>query len=216
MADATKDLTESKKASNEKCDNYRIIINKKKDKFVLFIAELGIVEEDLSLEKAYNKVEAEVKKYIQKMKECGLEDEIIGPKKISSKTGKQGLLVFLQENIATFMVKLLIVCFTAAIALSFVADKIESFLSARAEVVISRIESNISSRIANLNVEEFLKVKAEDLYNKINNMPQEKIEEKRLKLKTVIQKIKPLVDELRSVNNHGDKVKDASGAGNAY
>lgn len=216
MADVIKDLSEAKKASNENYDNYRVIINKKKDKFVLFIAELGIVEADTSLEKAYNKVEAEVKRYIQKMNECGLEDEIITSKTISSRTGKNGLFAFLQENIAAFIVKLLIVCFTIAIALSFVADKIENFMAVRAEAIMSRIESNISNRIADLNVEEFLKVKAEDLYNKINNMPQEKIEEKRLKLKTVIRKIKPLMDELRSVNDREDEVKEENGAGNAY
>lgn len=195
---------------------YNITITKKGNKFVLFINELGIIELDENLEKAYQKVEAEVKKYIQKMKECGLENEIIGPKTISSKTGKHGLLVFLQENIAAFMIKLLIVCFAAAIAFSFVADKMESFVGGRAEAVMNRMESNLSSRLSNLNIEEFFKVKAEDLYNKINNMPQEKIEEKRLKLKKVMQKIQPLLDELKSVNNHEDDDKGENGPGNAY
>jgi hypothetical protein len=103
-----------------------------------------------------------------------------------------------------------------ATAFSFVVDKIENFMAIRAEAVMGRIESSVSSRLSNLNVEGFLKIKAEDLYNKINSMSQDKLEEKRLKLKTVMQKIKPLLDEIKSVRVERGGNKDESSPGNAY
>ena len=46
---------------------YDIVIKKRKNRFVLFIPELAIVEEDENLEKAYEKLESEKEKYFSRL-----------------------------------------------------------------------------------------------------------------------------------------------------
>lgn len=185
---------------------YNMTLTKKGNKFVLFIPELGIVESDDSLENAYQRVELEIKKYIQKMKECGLEDEIIDPGRIGSKNNnpRKTSGVF-KVSIAAFIVKVLIVCIIAVMAFSFVADRVETYMTSKVEAVMDRVESNISSRIENIKITSllgrFLKEEIERLYNKINNLPSAKIEETKIKLRAVVKKIKPLIDELRVIDS---------------
>lgn len=103
---------------------YYIVVKKVKDKFVLYISELSLYEEDENLEKAYERLESEKGKYFQKMIEMEAQGKIAEPACIggSKKTIKQ-----LQNNLVHFFIKSIITIFIIAIFLIFLDDISSTF-----------------------------------------------------------------------------------------
>ena len=80
--------------------NYEVLVKKKKDTFIVSVPELTIVEEDESLDKAYEKMNLEKEIYFEKMIENGYQHYIKEPEGgIRKKSFISGWLPFFQ-NIA--------------------------------------------------------------------------------------------------------------------
>jgi len=157
---------------------YDVVLRKIKGKFVLFIAELGLVRKDESLEKAYHKLELAKEEYFRDMIESELSEKIPLPASLKNKQRSNG-------NIGIFIVKTIIVIIIAAIGASFIFGRIESF--------VSNFTSSFSQ---NMSLDRIVSESAV-LLDKINNIPDQKIETAGQKLKTTAKKFKPLIDELK-------------------
>jgi hypothetical protein len=157
--------------------DYAVVVKKRGNKFILFISELGIVEEDISLEKAYQKVEAEKNSYLRKMLEFDLQDEIIAPVKSSVSTSPSKNIFV--SSIGIFMTKLIILAFVGIMGLHFFSERIEAF----------KRESYT----------EFLQNKAEMFFDKINELPEQRIENARVKVKKAVHKLRPIINELKAL-----------------
>lgn len=166
----------SRKMDSKRFENleYDVVINKRGGKFVLFIPELAIIEEDESLEEAYQKVKLEKEKYVQKMVEFDLQNEIVEPQK--EITGK-GIFAATKADIAAFIIKIMIIIVVGVIAMLFISSRVESIKSADfGRVIYKRVSS---------------------LCDRINDMPDERIESAKLKLGKTVKKVEPLVDEVK-------------------
>lgn len=81
---------------------YDVVIRKNKDKYVLYIRELGLFGEDENLEKAYEILEFEKEKYFQKMTENDYPDHIVEPEERKIRKTFFG-------DMAPFFIKLIVV-----------------------------------------------------------------------------------------------------------
>jgi hypothetical protein len=157
---------------------YDIIVRKRKDKFVLFISELGLIKEDQNLEQAYRKIETAKEEYFKSMIGSDLSDRIQEPSNLKSKRK-------FTNNITNFTVKAMIVIFIGIIGAYFILTRVESFVSAS---MMSLGRSVSLGKIAD---------ESKVLLDKINNIPDQKIENARQKIRKTAKKYKPLIDELR-------------------
>lgn len=89
---------------------YDVVIRKNKDKYILYIREIGLFGEDEILEKAYEKLEFEKEKYFQKMIENDFQDHIGEPEERKIRKTFFG-------DLAPFFVKLIVILLVLAIFL---------------------------------------------------------------------------------------------------
>ncbi|MCK9614367.1 MAG: hypothetical protein M0R48_02550 [Candidatus Omnitrophica bacterium] len=166
---------------------YDVVIKKRGKKFVLVIPELGIIEEDDNLEKAYQRVEAGKEKHFQKIIQFDLQDEIVEPKKvIAEKLDSKKIFI---TNIAIFVTKVIIILFIATLAVNFISDRI----------------GNITS----VSISQFVNEKAKSCYNRLHDIPDEKIEKTKLQVRNAIKKFKPILNEFK-VLLHDDAQQNAA------
>jgi hypothetical protein len=173
-----------KNAENLKNLQYDIILKKRDRKFILFIRELGILEEDESLEKVYQKIEVEKNKYIQKMLEFGLQDEIIEPAK-KGKIYHSFAKTSFSRDMALFLIKLGIVLIIALAGLKLATERVNSFITTKVEAV------------KNFSFSDFARDKANSMYHNLIDMPEGKVEKGRMKARLAVKKFKPIVDEFK-------------------
>ena len=84
---------------------YDVVVKKRKDRFVVFIPELAIVEEDESLDKAYEKLDLEKERYLQKMVENEYQDYIKEPEgRRDKKRLVSGMIPFLVKFVMVLLV----------------------------------------------------------------------------------------------------------------
>ena len=159
--------------------DYGVVLKKRGNKFVLFIPELGIIQEDTDLKKAYERINEEKVEYIRKMVEFDLEDEIAPPMKASGRgvKGSANKRVFI-NGITLFLTKIMIILFIGVVAMHFIAGRVDAMKSVSVEQVIYN--------------------KMTELYDKIDDMPNEKIERIRSKLNKTAKKFKPLIDDFKA------------------
>ncbi len=116
--------------------NYHIEVIKKNGKFILYIPELSLFEEDETFERAYDKLESEKEKYFLKMIDMEAQDEIVEPAYLGRKAIKKIL-----HSLIPFFIKLLA---TSAIVVAILAsiDEISSTFKyfKRASKNVSRID----------------------------------------------------------------------------
>ena len=84
---------------------YDVVVKKRKDRFVVFIPELAIVEEDESLDKAYEKLDLEKERYLQKMIENEYQGYIKEPEgRRDKKRIVSGMVPFLVKLVVVLLV----------------------------------------------------------------------------------------------------------------
>jgi len=150
--------------------HYDIILKKKSGRFVLSIPELCCIEEDVSLEKAYEKLESEKEKYFQEMIASDSQSYIKEPEAMRLKKSN------LFSSLAPFSIKLALIAFIGVVGMQVAISKIKSLehdLSKKAHSVVT------------------------DLNNKFKSMPPERKEEIRMELRETVQNIRPFVDEFK-------------------
>ena len=139
--------------------NYDVVLKKKGDCFVLFIPDLCCIEEDISLEKAYEKLELEKEKYFQEMIESGSQSYIREPEAVKLKKSN------LFNSLLPFMIKLAIIVFVGVVGMQVVEGRIKS----------------LGHKIFNKhNISEKAHSVVTDLNNKLKSMPPERKEEIRM------------------------------------
>lgn len=150
---------------------YDILLKKRGERFILYIPELCIIKEDENLAKAYEKLENEKVNFFQKIIDHNLQYEFRESKYIKPQET-------LFHNLVPFIIKFAIIIVVIVISV---------------QVFVSKIEDKITPQ--NLLIE--MKREVGNLNKKIAEMPDEKKEELRLKLRSFMQKIKPFVDEFK-------------------
>ena len=151
-----------------------VVLKKRGDCFVLYIPELCIFAQDENLADAFKKLEAEKMKYFKAVIDYDLQDIDNQFRGVDIKKQK-GLLV---QNLVPFIIKLLIIIFIGIIGMGVISKEIRK----RANPEYLFLQTN---RMVN------------ELNKKIGSMSDEKKEELMLKLKKVVQNVKPFVDEFR-------------------
>mgnify|MGYP001561477685 CR=1 FL=1 len=164
---------------------YDIILKKKGDQFVLIIPELCCIEENATLEKAYEKLELEKEKYFKEIIEIGSQAYIREPGAIKHKKSN------LFNSLLPFMIKLVIIIVVGVVMMQVAAAKLKS-----SERKISKKAQNVIT----------------DINNKLKKMPPEKKEEIRKELREIVHNVKPFVDEIKKLldseeNNYESKRK---------
>lgn len=158
---------------------YDVIIKRRGKRFILFISEIGIIVEDEDLGKAYQRIELEKEKYIKKMVELDLQDEIMQPRK-EIRNNPSGNRIFI-NNLALFMTKFVILIFVG------------TFICTVATKVISKRVENIKKA----SFSQFISDKTEVFCDKINDMPPEKLENMKLKIRAALKKLQPIINEFK-------------------
>ena len=160
---------------------YEVITKKRKNRFEVIIPELAIIEEDESLEKAYEKLELEKEKYLQTMIENGYQDYIKEPG--GGKIKKEyipGLTNYLLKLVMTILIITLFGVVGMEYTLDKVKDETRSILSIMPENTFRELLDG-SCRIRDM----------------ISNIPDERKEELKLELRKTVKEIKPFFDEFR-------------------
>lgn len=99
---------------------YDVVMKKRGNLFVLFVPELACIEEDESLEKAYEKLEMEKESYFRKMIESGYQDHIREPEGAKR---KKRFVDTVATNVLSFFVKSLIVLLIGGIFIQVASYK---------------------------------------------------------------------------------------------
>ena len=87
---------------------YDVVVKKRKDRFIVIIPELAIAEEDESLDKAYEKLDLEKERYLQKMIENEYQGYIKEPE---GRRDKKRIV----SGMAPFFVKVVVVLIVVAL-----------------------------------------------------------------------------------------------------
>lgn len=147
---------------------YFVILMKKNDTFYLHIPELSLIVEDKDLNNAYERLEKEKQEYFRKTVEMNLQDTVEPPALPGVKIKKNLLSEF-----APFITKLCII---------FLAGFL--FLNLTAAIV----------RYASYEIRGI----PYEIINKMNNMPEEEIQRRKLLLRGALNKLKPFIDEFKA------------------
>ena len=177
---------------------YEVLVKKVKRRFIVFIRELAMVEEDESLDKAYEKLESQKEKYFQEMIENEYQDYIKGPK--GRKIVKTS--IFNISDLTNYLIKLTITAVIIAI-LGFVGMRVtlEKVRHETQNIVNIVDEFKRAKRSYIDNAPEIIIGQSRNLARRliigIDNMPDEKKEKRRLILREAIKQAKPFFDEFR-------------------
>ena len=133
---------------------YNTIVRKSKGKFLLYIPELSLLEDNESIDKAYKKLDAEKEKYFKKMIEMEAKDEIVEPALIG-----RGRKRF-ETGLIPFFLKLLSVAAVVVVLLATIDDLSSTFkYIKRASKKFSKSESMRQSSkgsLQNLNIDQIV------------------------------------------------------------
>ena len=157
--------------------NYDVILKKKGENFVIYIPELSCIAEDASLEKAYKKLEIEKEKYFKGIIESDFIDYINEPENLTIKK----TVIFTSF---TFIIKGVII-FTMIFLLGLIAS-----------YTLGDIVKTISH--------QSIKNEAGIFFRKIDEMPEGKKEELKLRLRKTIKQLKPFIDEFKIFSDKTD------------
>lgn len=134
---------------------YNIVVRKNKDKFILYIPELNLFEEDESFEKAYEKLKSEKEKYFQKMIEMEAQDAIVEPAYLGRKAIKK-----LLNRLIPFFIKLFVTVSIVVVLLATIDDISSTFkYIKRASKKFSRavdMRQQSGGSLHNLNIEQMV------------------------------------------------------------
>ena len=177
---------------------YDVVVKKRKDRFIVFIPELAILCEDENLEKAYEKLEYEKEKYFQEMIANEYQDHIREPE--GGKITKTSVANI--SNLAEYLIKLgitvVIVVIFGAVGMKVTLNKVRH----ETQNIVNIVDEFKRAKRSYIdNAPEIIIGQSRNLANRliyeINNMPDEKKEKIRLKLRETIKQVKPFFDEFR-------------------
>jgi len=154
--------------------NYNVILKKIDNNYYLFIPELSLIVEGKSLDEAHGRLETEKENCFKKAADLDALDIIREP----------GPVIFRKKlfiDLAMFFTKTLIVVCICSIA----------FIGSLPLVNVFLIQG--LAKTTKALVKEFPR----KIYNKLDNMSDEEKEEMKLKLRKLVQDIKPFIDEVR-------------------
>lgn len=157
--------------------DYDNIVHKRKNKFVIYIDELCIVEEDENLQNAFEKVEQEKEAFFKKMIEEGYQDYIREPYAVKNEEKPY----FSIQSLIPFFIKLSVIFFILLIALFPITKMLNP------NYVISLTKGGASTVI-----------------NKINSMPEKNREALIQTLRETIRNTKPFIDEFKVLLDEKD------------
>lgn len=164
---------------------YDVMVRKADDKFTIFIPELGLIAEGESLEKAYRELESVKSRYFETMVASGLGDNIREPgKKAVCAPAAKGTFFI---DIAKAAAKTIVVCLIVVMAMLFVFNHIESYITQTTQSFADSISVKKSAQTLSI------------MLDQINNTPDEKIEKARIKIRKASEKLKPIIDETKSL-----------------
>jgi hypothetical protein len=189
---------------------YDFVVKKKGDHFITFIPELAIVAAGETFDAAYEKINAQKEAYFQEMIETGYEDYINEPG--GRKTKKLLDIPNLVGYVVKLMLTIIIIASLGIVGIGGVFGEITSKFGeittkAIGEINIGEIASQAIGEIKNtakgeINADSILRNLRTGSYrvlDKINDLPAERQEEIRLKLRTAIKQIQPILSEFRPV-----------------
>ena len=170
---------------------YNVVLKKRKNRFILFIPELAIIEEDGNLEKAYEKLELEKEKYFQEMIENDSQDHIKEPKQGKIKEIGETFIAELVPFFVKTAIILLIMLFISVVAYNKMGESIDSKTRSLA--------SDLENKLNTIPQKVVLNVYGSALHylNKLNDLPDERKEEFRGHLREGLKQIKPFVNEFK-------------------
>lgn len=153
--------------------NYTVILKKTNNFYYLFIPELSLIAEGESLKETYEKLEKEKESYFRRAIEMNVEDSIKEPTSIS-------LRKKISIDLFMFFTKTAIISLIIAILLVGTLPIFGSLINSSINAIPGQTKS--------------LVLKFSD---KLSNMPQDKKDEIMLKLRKIVQEIKPFTDEVK-------------------
>lgn len=158
--------------------DFDIILKKRGDVFVLSIPEIACVAEDTSLQGAYEKLEAEKKKYFEQMMEFGLQEDVVKPSQRDEKVEiKQ--VGFLRP----FLMKTAIILFILAILITpFV-----------------RLASNLSQKLSTKHMVNAVFKLSSRFNEKVESLSDEEKETMRANMRKTLRELKPFFDDARQI-----------------
>ena len=158
---------------------YEVITKKRKNRFEVIIPELAIIEEDESLEKAYEKLESEKEKYFQEMIENDYQDYIKEPE---GEKIKKEYIPGLTNYLKKLTITLIIVIFLGIVGMKVTLDEVKR------ETLRIVSPDNVLREL----IDESCRFR-----EVLKNIPDERKEEIRLELRKTVKEIKPFFDEFR-------------------
>jgi hypothetical protein len=167
--------------------NYSVIFIKENDFYCLFIPDLYIIVDDRDLGGAYTKLEKEKETYFRRIIEMNAQDTI-----------KEPTPVLLRKKISLdlimFSIKTLIIAITFAVVIIASQPILDSFISH--ELMTLRLKAKTL----------MLQLPAK-VDSKLKSLTPEQKQAFRLQLKSMVQEVKPFVNELQLLwNNEGSKI----------
>jgi len=147
--------------------NYSIILKKIDGNYCLFINELSLVAEGKNLDEAYEKLETAKEAIFSQAAHMDVLDDIKEPAPVAF---RKKLFV----DLAMFFTKTLIVVCICAITLIGSLPFVNVFL-----------------------IKGLTLMPIRSIYDKVTNMSDQEKEQKKLKLRKLVQNIKPFIDEVR-------------------
>lgn len=158
--------------------NYNVILKKMDSDYYLFIPELSLIVEGKSLDEVYERLETEKESYFKKAADMDALDIIKDPAPV---VFRKKLFI----DLAMFFTKALIIISICSAAFIGSLPFVNTFVTGR----ISRASANAAKAL----VTEF----SYRVNYKLDNMSGEDRERARLKLRKVLQEIKPFINEVK-------------------
>lgn len=155
---------------------YDVVVRKKGDRYIVFIPELSLAEEDTTLNQAYEKLEKEKENYFRKMIEWGYQDYIRKPG--GTKKEKKDV-----NDLSPFFIKFAIVLITLLMFFAFTGM---ATLNVASELIKNKVKTLLKEP------DRFLVKFNEMMANKTD----EQKEELKRQVRHAVENIKPYADEL--------------------
>jgi hypothetical protein len=166
--------------------NYDVVMRRKKDDFYMFIPELSIIAYGKSAGEAYENLLTEKEKFFNNIIEFDLEETVNEPAKVKIK--KKQYHELLQFALKIFIIFFLFIIIFAVLFLPMYAS-FEKTVNHTLSTVPEKVVSGV-----------FLKIE-----DKLNSMTEKDKEQARLKIRNVVNDLKPYADEIKVLFTDGEK-----------
>jgi len=168
--------------------NYDMILRKKDAEYCVYIPELAIIACGKSLDEAYEKLILQKEEYFNNIINLKLEETVNEPASVKiRKKQYYGIIDYLIKRLVSFIL--------------FIVVFIMLFLP-----VLSSFDKIISSKLNKYMSGENITKAINKVDTKLANMSEKDLEEIKIKLRRIANKIKPMADELRIIFEDNNKV----------